>query len=191
MNFDWVKVPKNKEEEKEQFDTLYHMLLRMSVQGTTGQGARQAPPVSLPMDEFTKLKMDILSNFRGGEGRGIITPLETCQGCDRSFYSKEDKERHLRVTPACREWLRQNLVCTPSMAMPFFSMMEEGFQMLLGPTGKTCRFCEKPLLNRRAQEKHLQTTMLCNRLAHHTFRSWYEVRSTPAPAPAPASASSI
>ncbi len=206
MNFDWIKIPKNKDEEKEQFDKLYRLLVQMSGKAETKPGKEETKPgprgdaiVKQPMDEFTRLKMDILANFRGGDGRGAITPLETCQGCDRSFYSKEDKERHLRITPACREWVRQGLVCVPSMNAPFFSMMEEGLQLLLGPGGKTCRFCEKPLMNRRAHEKHLQSTVLCNRLAHHTFQTWYStstVRALPAlpalPAPsAPSAPSSI
>lgn len=202
MNFDWIKIPKNKDEEKEQFDKLYRLLVQMSGKGETtrpGKGETTRPGmaemrveqreeriVKQPVDEFTRLKMDILANFRGGDGRGVITPLETCQGCDRSFYSKEDKERHLRVTPACREWVRQGLVCMPSMNVPFFSTMEEGFQSLLGPGGKTCRFCEKPLMNRRAHEKHLQSTVLCNRLAHHTFQTWYSSPALPA-LPAPSS----
>ena len=198
MNFDWVKVPKNKEEEKEQFDTLYHLLVRMSGQAQAGLGqaqaglrqaqqqaglrqAQQAPLTTPPMDEFTRLKLDILANFRSGDGRGAITPLETCGGCDRSFYSKEDVDRHLRSTPACREWVRQGLTHAPSMDVPFFSKMEEGLRALLGPGGTTCRFCEKPLLNRRAHEKHLQSAVLCNRLAHHTFQSWYTVAAPVAP----------
>jgi hypothetical protein len=216
MNFDWVKVPKNKEEEKEQFDTLYHLLVRMSGQAQAGLGqaqaglgqaqaglgqaqaqqqaglgqaqaglrqAQKAPLTTPPMDEFTRLKLDILANFRSGDGRGAITPLETCGGCDRSFYSKEDVERHLRSTPACREWVRQGLTHAPSMDVPFFSKMEEGLRALLGKEGTTCRFCEKPLLNRRAHEKHLQSAVLCNRLAHHTFQSWYTVATLALPAP--------
>jgi len=222
MNFDWVKVPKSKEEEKEQFDTLYHLLVRMSGQAQQQAGlgqaqaglgqaqaglgqaqqqaglrqvglrqAQKAPLTTPPMDEFTRLKLDILANFRSGDGRGAITPLETCGGCDRSFYSKEDVERHLRSTPACREWVRQGLTHAPSMDVPFFSKMEEGLRALLGPGGQTCRFCEKPLLNRRAHEKHLQSAVLCNRLAHHTFQSWYTVAAPVAALALPAPSSSI
>lgn len=194
MNFDWVKVPKSKEEEKEQFDKLYQLLVRMS----SGQGAEPPRPVvpSVPMDEFTRLKLDILANFRGGsgegKGQGQITPLETCRGCERSFYSKEDVERHLRVTPACLEWVRQGLTPIPSMEVPFFSFMEEGFHAtLLGQGGKTCRFCEKPLLNRRALERHLQTATLCNRLAHHAFTTWFRTMTSPAPLALPAPPTSI
>ena len=198
MNLDWVKVPKNKEEEKEQFDKLYHMLVRLSEAG------KEASPVSPPlvaasasssaasvsssaasvaasvasstqMDEFTRLKMDILANFRG-DGTGSIPPLEVCKGCDHSFYSNDALTRHFQQAPACREWVHRGLLQKTEMDTPFFSVVEQGLSTLLGSTSKTCRFCQKPISNRKAQEKHYLQAPICNRLAHDTFQSWFRER---------------
>ena len=167
MNFDWIKTPKNQHEEKEQFDKLYHMLVRMS-----GSSIASVPSSSPPMDEFTRLKLDLLANLRMSGGVSI-PPLETCRGCDRSFYSQEELNKHYHHAPACQEWVRRGLVRTPSTEIPFFSFLEEGLSLLLGSGGRTCRFCEKPMANRKALERHFQATVLCNRLAHDTFRSWW------------------
>lgn len=181
MNFDWVKAPKNKEEEKEQFDKLYHMLVRLSESGKE-ESPVPVPPVPVPvpippvpMDEFTRLKMDILANFRG-DGTGSIPPLEVCKGCDHSFYSKEALTRHFQQAPACREWVHRGLTQKTEMDIPFFSVVEQGLATLLGPTSKTCRFCQKPISNRKAQEKHYLQEPICNRLAHDTFQSWFRER---------------
>jgi hypothetical protein len=136
-----------------------------------------------PMDEFTRLRMDLLANFRGQSGVGQGIPaLVTCTGCNRSFYSEGEREKHFRLTPACQEWVRRGLVWKQEMDVPFFPFLEQGLATLLGPTLKTCRFCQKPLANRRAQEKHLSQAPLCNRLAHDTFQSWFRTASSPVPA---------
>jgi hypothetical protein len=178
MNLDWVKVPKNKEEEKEQFDKLYHMLVRLSEAGKEESPVAASSVVSassVPMDEFTRLKMDILANFRG-DGTGSIPPLEVCKGCDHSFYSNDALTRHFQQAPACREWVHRGLTQKTEMDMPFFSVVEQGLSTLLGSTSKTCRFCQKPISNRKAQEKHYLQAPICNRLAHDTFQSWFRDR---------------
>ena len=185
MNFDWVKAPKNKVEEKAQFDKLYHMLVQLS--NKSGETpAISAPAISatqnVPVDEFTQLRMDLLANFKGQVGLGIPA-IVTCTGCHRSFYSEAEREKHFRTTPACQEWVRRGLVWKAEQEEPFFSWMERGLQGLLSPSMKECRFCQKPIANRRAHEKHLLQTPICNRLAHDTFRSWFQ--STPSPSPAP------
>lgn len=168
MNFDWVKAPKTQEEEKEQFDKLYHLLSRLSASGR--QEAPQEPePVA---DEFTRLKLDLLANFRGSNGLGTIPALETCQGCHRSFYSASEKERHLQQTPACQEWIRRGLTSRPEWNVPFFAFLEQAVELLLTPN-KECQFCRKPVKTRKGLEKHLTQTVLCNRLAHDTFQGWF------------------
>lgn len=174
MNFDWVKAPKNQEEEKVQFNKLYHMLVQLSNKG--GEAPISAPVVSVipnvPVDEFTRLRMDLMANFKGQTGMGIPA-IVTCTGCHRSFYSEAEREKHFRMTPACQEWVRRGTVWKPEMDIPLFSWMEQGLQALLTPSMKACRFCQKPIANRRAHEKHLIQTPLCNRLAHDTFQSWF------------------
>lgn len=197
MDFRWVKTPKNKEDEKEQFDKLYHMLVKLSNKGNeiVLPSASTAPTVTTerPNDEFTRLKMDILANFNGQTGVSIQA-LETCRGCNRSFYSDAERDKHLRQTPACQEWTQRGLAYYPEMDVPFFSFLEQGLSTLLGPM-KNCKFCQKQILNRRAQEKHYIQSPLCNRLAHDSFRSWshtHNSSSVPAPAllalPAPSPA---
>lgn len=184
MNLDWVKVPKNKEEEKEQFDKLYHMLVRLSEAGkeespvaasSTVASSASSVATTAQMDEFTRLKMDILANFKG-DGTGSIPPLEVCKGCDHSFYSNDALTRHFQQAPACREWVQRGLIQKTEMDMPFFSVVEQGLSTLLGSTSKTCRFCQKPISNRKAQEKHYLQAPICNRLAHDTFQSWFRER---------------
>ncbi len=178
MDFRWVKAPKNKAEEKEQFDKLYHMLVQLSKKsGEDLPSVTPAVPVapsvpSVPADEFTRLRMDLLANFKGQAGLGIPA-LVTCTGCHRSFYSEAEREKHFRTTPACQEWARRGLVWKAEQDIPFFSWMELGIHTLLSPSTKECRFCQKPIANRRAHEKHLLQTPICNRLAHHTFQSWF------------------
>jgi hypothetical protein len=176
MNFDWVKVPTSKEEEKEQFDTLYQFLSKLSNKGA--QESVPTPPSvpSIPsvsgMDEFMRLKMDLLSNFQSmGVG---ITPLETCKGCDRSFYSKAELDRHWEQSGACAEWVKRELQVTERSNIPFFSFMDQGLSSLLSSdsSGSHCIFCKKQVNTRKAHEKHLQQTMICNRLAHDTFQKW-------------------
>lgn len=168
MNFDWVKAPKNQEEEKEQFDKLYHLLSRLSTSGRQDLPQEQKPVG----DEFTRLKLDLLANFRGSNGLGTIPSLETCQGCNRSFYSDQEKERHLQQTPACQEWIRRGLTIRPEWDTPFFSFMEQGMGKLI-TSDNTCQFCCKPVKTRKGLEKHLAQTPLCNRLAHDTFQRWF------------------
>ncbi len=182
MNFDWVKVPKSKEEEKEQFDTLYQFLSKLSNKGNQDStpSSVSTPSVSLPvpvsatsgMDEFMRLKMDLLSNFQSmGVG---ITPLETCKGCDRSFYSKTELDRHWEQSGACAEWVRRELQVTERSNMPFFSFIDQGLSSLLisDQSVSYCIFCKKQVNHRKAHEKHLQQSMICNRLAHDSFQKW-------------------
>jgi hypothetical protein len=58
--------------------------------------------------------------------------------------------------------------------IPFFSFMDQGLSSLLSsePSGTYCIFCKKQVNTRKAHEKHLQQTMICNRLAHDTFQKW-------------------
>lgn len=184
MNFDWVKVPKNKQEEKEQFDKLYQMLVRMSAPAASpppppppapvvAPSPAPAPPLTpAPLDEFTRMKLDLLANLRMSGGVSI-QPLETCRGCDRSFYSKEELNKHYTLAPACQEWVRRGLLRSPFTEIPFFSLLDEGLRAFMGSQGRSCRFCEKPIANQRALERHFQTSAICNRLAHDTFRTWY------------------
>lgn len=189
MNFDWVKAPKSQEEEKEQFDKLYHMLVQLSASGrqenpilqesqehqVIQQHQERQEPVG---DEFTRLKLDLLANFRGA-GLGTISSLETCQGCHQSFYSAQERERHLQQTPACQEWTRRGLIPRPEWDTPFFSFLEQGVGALLTPD-KECHFCRKQVKSRKGLEKHFAQTALCNRLAHDTFQGWF-LSSVPVP----------
>jgi hypothetical protein len=174
MNFDWVKAPKSKEEEKEQFDKLYHLLVQLS--GKTGEPVPSVPSVEAKIeDEFTRLKHDILANFRGSSSSssGTIPALETCQGCNQSFYSGAERERHLQQTPACQEWIRRGLTTHPEWDVPFFAFLEQGVGSLMTPS-KDCCFCRKSVKTRKGLEKHFVQTPLCNRLAHDTFRTWFQ-----------------
>lgn len=183
-----MKAPKNEEEEKEQFDKLYHMLVQLSAKGAPPESVPQPPPSG---DEFTRLKLDILANFRSGNGGGTIPALETCQGCNQSFYSGAERERHLQHTPACQEWIRRNVSARPGWDVPFFAFLDQGVGDLLTPS-KECRFCRKPMKGRKGLEKHFAQTPLCNRLAHDSFHSWFLASSASAPvpsAPAPAQGS--
>jgi hypothetical protein len=174
MNFDWVKAPKNEEEEKEQFDKLYHMLVQLSAKKEpVPPQLDPSPPISHPTgDEFTRLKLDILANFRSGNGFGAIPALETCQGCNQSFYSGAERERHLQQTPACQEWIRRGVITRPGWDVPLFAFLEQGVGVLL-TASKECRFCRKPMKGRKGLEKHFAQTPLCNRLAHDSFRTWF------------------
>ena len=200
MNFDWVKAPKSQEEEKEQFDKLYHMLVQLSASGRQenpilqesqeSQDQGQEQPKNQERqesvgDEFTRLKLDLLANFRGVAGLGTISSLETCQGCQQSFYSAQERERHLHQTPACQEWTRRGLIPRPEWDTPFFSFLEQGVGALLTPN-KECRFCHKQVKSSKGLEKHFTQTALCNRLAHDTFQGWF-LSSAPAPVPVPGS----
>jgi hypothetical protein len=182
MNFDWVKVPKSEEEEKEQFDTLYQFLSKLSNKGKEGSPSTSIPstsvssphiPITSGMDEFMRLKMDLLSNFQSmGVG---ITPLETCKGCERSFYSKTELDRHWEQSGACAEWVKRELLVTERSNMPFFSFIEQGLSSLLysDQSVSYCMFCKKQVNHRKGgHEKHLQQSMICNRLAHDTFQKW-------------------
>jgi hypothetical protein len=185
MNFDWVKVPKSEKEEKEQFDTLYQFLSGLSNKAKENTNEIIEPsessssinslplvPLSSSMDEFSRLRLDLLSNFQN-QGVGI-TPLQTCKGCDRSFYSELELERHWEQSCACLEWVNRGLSITDESATPFFSFLEKGLASLLGSDKPVpyCIFCKKQINNRKAQEKHYQQSMICNRLAHDTFSKW-------------------
>ena len=141
MNFNWVKVPKSEEEEKEQFDTLYHFLSKLSnkekkketepdkdndndkEKSVNIQSISQlSTTISSGLDEFTRLKLDLLSNFQSiGVG---ITPLQQCSGCDRSFYSESELEKHLEQSDPCQEWVKRKLKITSDTSIPFFSFLE-------------------------------------------------------------------
>ena len=195
MNFDWVKAPKNKEEEKEQFDKLYHMLVRLSKKGEEEikeiqeiQEIQEKQEIHKPLNEFMQLRLDILENFKGQNGTAIPA-LVTCKGCNSSFYSETERQRHFQQAPACAEWTRRGLVRSSEMDVPFLPMMEQALSTLLGPDYKSCRFCQKAIATKKAQEKHYSQAPLCNRLAHDTFRSWFQTQMVLAPV-APSSAGS-
>lgn len=199
MNFDWVKAPKTDREEREQFDKLYHLLVQLSDKGKkqspthevisitenviveekteiqNRDNLKKTEPEDLKktgdLDEFMRLKLDILANFQGGVE---ITPLQTCKGCDRSFYSEGEREKHFEQSPACLEWTKRNLLRTPLSTTPFFTFMEQGISILLTSSPSSCLFCHKPILHRKGLEKHYQQSMICNRLAYDTFQKWYQ-----------------
>lgn len=168
-----MKVPTNETEEKEQFDRLYKFLVQSSIK------AKQSPTETITpsepskvessgKDEFSLLRLDLLSNF---QSMGIgITPLQTCKGCDGSFYSEMELEKHWAKSPACSEWSKRNLEVTEASNRPFFEFLEDGLSMLL--SSSSCKFCNKKITTRKAHDKHLQQSMICNRLAHDTFLSW-------------------
>jgi hypothetical protein len=179
MNFDWVKVPKTEKEEKDQFDTLYRYLSTLSNKGKDKSNeivevSSPVAPIPNPssMDEFTRLRLDLLSNFQSmGVG---IAPLQSCKGCDRSFYSELELERHWENSRACNEWVKRELTITDESNIPFFSFLETGLSTLLESDKSVshCIFCKKQINTRKAHEKHLQQSMICNRLAHDTFSKW-------------------
>lgn len=191
MNFDWVKAPKTEKEEKEQFDKLYHLLVQLSDKGkkqspthvSSENTVVVSPSESKPhkkkedekprdLDEFMRLKLDILANFKGGVE---ITPLQTCKGCDRSFYSEGERGKHFEQSPACLEWTQRNLTRTSLSAIPFFTFMEQGLSILTDSSpSPSCIFCHKSISNRKSLEKHYQQSVICNRLAHDSFQKWYE-----------------
>lgn len=179
MNFDWVKAPKSKEEEKEQFDKLYHMLVQLSKPEPTPiepvEPATDTTPT--PLDEFTQLKMDLLANFQGikGQGQGVEIPaLETCKGCQQSFYSQAEHQKHLLHALACSEWYNRGKTELPIQNVPFFSFLDKGLSQFTHT--KECSFCHKsiPYPQRKGLERHYTQSPVCNRLAHDTFRSWFE-----------------
>jgi len=191
MDFKWIKTPKSDKEEKEQFDKLYQLLVKLSDKGkqdgptsnhiiNTTYNKREEKKEEEPedikkgdMDEFMRLKLDILANFQGGVE---ITPLQTCNGCSRSFYSEGEREKHFEQSPACFEWSKRNLSHTPLSTVPFFTFMEQGISTLL--CSSSCSFCHKPISHRKALEKHYQQSAICNRLAHDTFQTWYQTATT-------------
>lgn len=184
MNFDWIKAPKTQDEEKAQFDKLYHLLVQLSHKGRAEEvPATPATPASasaslvpaasqpaFPEDEFTTLKMDILANFSSAD---TMTPLQTCKGCDRSFYSTFEMEKHHRQSPACQRCSTIGSMFSP--ATSFTSFMEKGLSEVMEMDGShaRCRFCQKDLPSRKAQEKHYSQSLPCNRLAYHAFHQWY------------------
>jgi len=182
MDFKWIKKTTSDKEEKEQFDKLYHLLVQLSHKGDTLQGdtsqadkVEPVPPLFpvVDKDEFTTLKMDILANFNlSGES---IAPLETCRGCDRSFYSTFGLEKHWSASPACKRFITECSDTDILGTLPFLSFLEKGMATLLqsDATGTHCRFCQRDLPSRKAQEKHYGQSIPCNRLAHHTFRQWF------------------
>ena len=184
MDFKWIKTPASDKEEKEQFDKLYHLLVQLSDKGKQHSPTHETvnviieekkeenPEKTGDLDEFMKLKLDILANFQGGVE---ITPLQTCKGCDRSFYSEGEREKHFEQSPACLEWTKRNLSRTPLSITPFFTFMEQGISTLLtSSSSSSCLFCHKPILHRKGLEKHYQQSTICNRLAHDTFQKWYQ-----------------
>jgi hypothetical protein len=195
MDFHWIKAPKTQEEEKAQFDKLYHLLVQLSHKGQQVP-ATPATPASafsasasssstaltsavsrasaFPEDEFTTLKMDILANFSSTD---TMTPLQTCKGCDRSFYSTFEMEKHHRQSPACQRC--STIDALPSPALSFLSFMEKGLSEVMEIDGShaRCRFCQKDLPSRKAQEKHFALSLPCNRLAYHAFHQWYTALS--------------
>jgi hypothetical protein len=200
MNFDWVKAPKTAEEEKEQFDKLYHLLVKLSKKdesvavgqqeplekkgdstggagtgGTGGTGGAVGTEETIgPLDEFTAIKMDIIASLYSGGTN--ITIIQTCRGCEVSFYSEMELMRHQEASPACQEWIRccpaTNPKNTKTPLPPFFTFLEKGLATLLTPEGTDCTFCHKSLPSRKAQEKHYTQSLPCNRLAHYTLRKW-------------------
>lgn len=191
MNFDWIKAPKSEKEEKEQFDKLYHLLVQLSDKGKdtspthiiSEKNTIESPKLNKStksqhekigdLDEFMKLKLDILSNFKGGVE---ITPLQTCRGCEHSFYSEGELEKHLEQSHACLEWTKRNPSGSPKSYPSFFSFMETGFSTLL--QSSSCIFCHKSIPHRKALEKHYQQSTICNHLAYDTFQSWYKHQKT-------------
>ena len=190
MDFNWIKTTTSDKEEKEQFDKLYHLLVQLSDKGKKQSPTHVShqnqvvisPPPSQKkkeeplektgdLDEFMRLKLDILANFHGGVE---ITPLQTCKGCDRSFYSEGERGKHFEQSPACLEWTNRNLTRTPLSAIPFFTFMEQGLSMLMDSSPPSCLFCHKPISNRKSLEKHYQQSVICNRLAHDAFQKWYQ-----------------
>jgi len=190
MNFDWIKAPKTQDEEKAQFDKLYHLLVQLSHKGraeevpatpsstaslpASASAAASTASAVPPEDEFTTLKMDILANFSSAD---TITPLQTCKGCDRSFYSTFEREKHHRQSPACQRC--STIESIPSPALSFPSFMEKGLSEVMEIDGShaRCRFCQKDLPSRKAQDKHFAQSIPCNRLAYHAFHQWYTASS--------------
>jgi len=183
MDFHWIKTPKTQEEEKAQFDKLYHLLVQLSHKGqevpasassSASSSASLVPVASasaaFPEDEFTTLKMDILANFSSAD---TMTPLQTCKGCDRSFYSTFEMEKHHRQSPACQRCSTIESMSSPALSFPSF--MEKGLSEVMELDGShaRCRFCQKDLPSRKAQEKHFAQSLPCNRLAYHAFHQWY------------------
>lgn len=177
MDLEWLRVAKTAEEEKQQFDKLYGMLVQLSKKGSP-----TAAPAPAPVkDEFTALKEDLLANFNALSVGGdlAIPTLETCSGCQKSFYSEAERAKHLESAAACAEWYARGATTEAWMSEPFFARLDRGVAALR--KGKMCRFCHKSVAaGRIGLEKHFAQSGVCQRLAHIAFREWTISAVTPA-----------
>jgi hypothetical protein len=184
MDLQWLSVAKTAEEEKQQFDKLYGMLVQLSKKGspvaptvpfaaTVPSAAATVTVVDPVKDEFTAVKEDLLANFKALSVGGdlAIPALETCSGCQQSFYSEAERVKHLESAAACAEWCARRLTTEAWMSEPFFARLDRGVATLR--KGKTCRFCHKSVATgRTGLEKHFAQSAVCQRLAHIAFREW-------------------
>lgn len=216
---------KTKEEEKEEFDKLYNLLFSLSTKGTNKNISRPPPPLlsdsssndslsfsdspstysedsekSEELDEFSKMKNDILANFTKKDitnnkelekipikieinvfdkvENNIIEEVikidkQICKACDRIYQSQSCLDAHLDFSEVCRKWytLLSNHVDQIELSSPIHLLVDNWLSSVItGDKPHKCKYCNSTFVSRGNHHKHYYTANACNRLAYYEFK---------------------
>ena len=162
MDLSQVNLSKS-EQDKKEFDEIYQLLLTLSKTKFTSNESDE---------KKTNIILDTQTNHNSLQDL-FNTKKYICKGCDKGFISEHFLSDHTDKSKASKKWLslsldQQNII----LKKPIHQFIDECLsKSLMSNQEIECKFCNSKFVNKGNLHKHFSTSIPCNRLAYHEFKT--------------------
>jgi uncharacterized Zn-finger protein len=154
-----------KEQDKKEFDEIYQLLLTLS---KTKFSSNDSDEKQINTINHTQTNHNSLQDL-------FNTKKYICKGCDKGFISDHVLSDHLDKSKACKKWLSlSSEQHTLILKKPIHQFIDDCLsKSLMIDQQIECKFCNSTFVNKGNLHKHFSTSIPCNRLAYHEFKTLF------------------
>ena len=164
MDSSQINLSKNDQDKKE-FDEIYQLLLNLSKTKFTSNDSDKTKGNIINSTQTNHNSLQDLFN----------TKKYVCNGCDKGFISDHLLLDHIDKSIPCKKWLALSSdQQTILLKKPIHQFIDDCLsKSLMINQLIECKFCNSTFVNKGNLHKHFSTSIPCNRLAYHEFKTYF------------------